>query len=198
MSLFKRFLLCLGLCFWVHSTPLLAQGTGEGGEYGSGGEYSGDGNTTGRSPASQISTVDQIATRLSTISALCSKSGGYAVDCLAERLEAIEKDASTMGGYSDMRQILRETAEELRLLARSNRDPSKPRARLQNDDGDVSSRPLVTVAPSRRRSTQAQALKVLQNAETKLLRSSTQSADRASQYRQVAQALGSNKVLLRS
>ncbi|WP_281954529.1 hypothetical protein [Pseudophaeobacter arcticus] len=129
---------------------------------------------------------------------LCAKSGGFVVDCLAERIETLVLDASDLHGHNEMKQILRDTAEELRLLARANSDPAGPRARITSNDGQRSTRPLVAVTPSRRSSAHRQAIAILEEAETKLLRSSTQSAARASQYQQVANALGSNKVLLRS
>lgn len=191
----------LGCCLLLLSPPVSAQETGgsEGNSSGySGGNSSGGGTTTGRSPATRISTVPQVVTRLGQMQALCVGSGAYVVDCLAERIEAIEADASNMAGYNEMHQILQQAAKELRVLARNNRDPLQPRAKLSSKDGQLSSRPLVAVAPSRRRAAQTQAVKILQEAETKLLRSSTQSVERANQYRQVAQALGSNKVLLRS
>lgn len=189
----------LAMFVWV--TPLVAQETGDddsgSSDYGYDAEET-DGDTTGQSPTTQITTITQVAPRLASVSALCAASGGYLADCMAERIEALTKDASKMGGYDEMQQILKETAEELRLLVRENQDPSRPRARLVAADGQSSSRPLVAVAPDRIESTHAQAIRILEEAETRLLRSATGSTERANQYRQVAEALGSNKVLLRS
>lgn len=189
-------------------SPLAAQETGDTGsdtsdyggysEYGSEENEEGEGNPTGRSPTSRVSSVPQIASRLGQAPALCNGSAGFVVDCLAERLEAVIADATQMGGHDEMKQILSDTAEELRQLARDNSDPNQPRARLRSADGQYSSRPLVSIAPEKRASSYQQALVILEEAETRLLRSSTQSAARASQYQQLAQALGSNKILLRS
>jgi hypothetical protein len=129
---------------------------------------------------------------------MCSAAGAYVVDCLAERLQTLSLDAARLQGHREMKQILRDTAEELRLLVRENSDRTAPRARINSPDGQRSARPLVAVPSRRRPSVNRQAIAILEEAETQLLRSSAQSAARASQYQQVAAALGSNKVLLRS
>lgn len=199
----KPLLPIFGFCFLLLAAPLYAQETGDDDDSESdfSSDYSApetDGDPTGRSPETQVTTISEIAPRLGSASALCAGGGGYLADCLAERIEALSKDASKMAGHDEMRQILKETAEELRLLVRENRDIAKPRARLRGADGQSSSRPLVAVAPDRIESTHAQAVRILEEAETRLLRSANQSAERANQYRQIAEALGSNKVLLRS
>lgn len=186
------------------TAPLSAQETGDTGSdgYGDSPESEpvspGEGTSTGRSPTTQVTSVPQLSTRLSQSTALCTGAGGYTVDCLAERIETLLLDADKLNGNSEMKQILRETAEELRLLVRENSNPNAPRALLSSADGQRSARPLVAVPPQRRESVHRQAIAILEEAETQLLRSSTQSAARASQYQQVAAALGSNKVLLRS
>ncbi|OIQ32650.1 MAG: hypothetical protein BM559_10885 [Roseobacter sp. MedPE-SWchi] len=129
---------------------------------------------------------------------MCSAARNYVADCLAERLETLSQDAAALHGHRELKQILRETAEELRLLVRENSDRNAPRAGIRSPDGQRSARPLVAVPSSRLPSVHRQAIAIIEEAETQLLRSSTQSAARASQYQQVAEALGSNKVLLRS
>lgn len=194
-KLLRFALSCIGVVFLALAYPVTAQETGD-----SQSGYSGDpsGSPTGRSPSTQVASVPQLATRLSQMKNLCTATGGYVVDCLAERIETLGLDAANMNGHTELKQILRETAEELRLLARANSDKTAARARISSNDGQRSARPLVAVTPERRASAQRQAIAILEEAETKLLRSSTQSAARASQYQQVAAALGSNKVLLRS
>ena len=187
-------------------SPLAAQETDDSSsdtsDYGGYADYDSEeesaGSPSGRSPTTRVSSVPQIASRLGQAPALCNGSAGFVVDCLAERLEAVVADAAQMGGHEEMKQILSDTAKELRQLARDNSDPAQPRARLRSADGQYASRPLVSIAPEKRASSYQQALVILEEAETRLLRSSTQSAARASQYQQLAQALGSNKVLLRS
>ena len=181
------------------AAPVSSQETGDTGSYGSDNSGpSGEGAPTGRSPATQVTTLAQLSTRISQMKTMCTAAGSYVADCLAERLATLSQDASGLHGHKELKQILRDTAEELRLLVRENSDGDAPRARISSADGQRSTRPLVAVPPSRRPSVHRQAIAILEEAETQLLRSSTQSAARASQYQQVAAALGSNKVLLRS
>ncbi len=180
------------------AVPASAQETGGTGSYGGDTGPSDHGSPTGRSPTTQVTTVPQLSTRLAQMKTMCAAAGSYVADCLAERLATLSLDAARLDGHSEMKQILRETAEELRLLVRKNSDPEAPRARINSADGQRSARPLVAVPASRRPSVHRQAIAIIEEAETQLLRSSTQSAARASQYQQVAEALGSNKVLLRS
>ena len=196
----KTMFACVGVVLLFMVGPVSAQSTGESGGYGTEPDPAPDGgvSSTGRTAATQVSSVPQLSTRISQMKSLCTDSGGFVVDCLAERIETLVLDASDLHGHKEMKQILRDTAEELRQLARANSDRTAPRARITSPDGQRSTRPLVAVTPSRRSSAHRQAIAILEEAETKLLRSSAQSAARASQYQQVANALGSNKVLLRS
>lgn len=197
----SRFFLSYAAAFLIVTAgPIAAQMTSgeETGSYGSEPSPEAEGTSTGRSPTTQVSSVAQLTTRLSQMKSMCSGSGEFVVDCLAERIQALGLDATNLNGHREMKQILEDTAEELRLLVRANSDRTAPRAKITSKDGQRSSRPLVAVAPDQRAQVQRQAIAILEEAETKLLRSSTQSAARASQYQQVAEALGSNKVLLRS
>ncbi len=192
----KTILGCVGGLLLIISSSVSAQVTGDSGSYGS--DPANEGTPTGRSPATQVTTVTELSTRISQMKTMCTAAGSYVADCLAERLATLSQDASGLHGHKELKQILRDTAEELRLLVRENSDRNAPRARISSADGQRSTRPLVAVPPSRRPSVHRQAIAILEEAETQLLRSSTQSAARASQYQQVAAALGSNKVLLRS
>lgn len=145
-----------------------------------------------------VTSLAQITTQLSDAGSLCGN-GAYAVDCLAERLETLTKDMRGLREYDDVRVILEDTAKDLRQIATDNRDPDVPSARLARPDLDLrSNRPLVPVAPAKQAQAIAAAIDVLEEAETKLLRSASQSVARSNQYQKIAAALGSNKVLLRS
>ncbi|PCJ07731.1 MAG: hypothetical protein COB16_09875 [Rhodobacteraceae bacterium] len=142
---------------------------------------------------------DQVVARLNSISALCEGADIYVIDCLAERLETLEREMSGLVGFGDARRIFRDTAAQLRAITQNNLDPNQPRARMQSRDGRLrSARPLTAVTPARKRQAISQAVAVLAEAETQLLRSGEASSRRAVQYQQIAAALGSNKVLLRS
>ncbi|MEX5580053.1 hypothetical protein [Pseudophaeobacter sp. A-200-2] len=195
-----RYLIILTL---VLASPVTAQetgGTGEGTYGGSEGSYGGEATTSlGLSAANRVATPQQVVVRLNAIREFCSDSGAYLVDCMAERMEQLSVGMSGLSGYQDVRKTLGQTAGELRKIARDNRDPQAPRARVQHGDPRLkSSRPLVAVASDRKRQAAAAAISALEEAETILLRSAAQSTARAVQYQQIAAALGSNKVLLRS
>lgn len=141
----------------------------------------------------------EIVTRLEDIEGRCRAVGGYTTDCLAERLEVLEKEMSGLAGYADARNIIRDTAAQLRQITQDNLDLDRPKARIESRDGSFrSSRPLSAVSPAQKQQVIAQTLAVLNEAETRLLRSAAASTGRAVQYQQIAAALGSNKVLLRS
>lgn len=140
-----------------------------------------------------------IPARLAAVNSQCLGADVYVVDCLAERLEVLERDMSGLVGFSDARRIFRDTAVQLRAVTQNNVDTDRPKARLQARDGSFrSTRPLTPVDANRKRQAIAQAVAIIAEAETQLLRSAETSARRSVQYQQIAAALGSNKVLLRS
>ena len=140
-----------------------------------------------------------IPSRLTDISSQCRTGHPYVIDCLTERLEVLEKDMISLVGFSEARDILRDTAAQLRAVTESNIDADQPRARVSSGDGSFrSTRPLTAVDPARSQQALSQAAAILAEAETRLLRSAESSSRRSVQYQQIAAALGSNKVLLRS
>jgi hypothetical protein len=127
----------------------------------------------------------------------------YAVDCLAERLEAVARTLPTSGPLAETRQVLSDTSSKLASLARSNADPAKPRQTFAAPSMPrpvATTRPLTPVAPAAQAEVNAAAVAILDQAETLLLRSSaTEVASAAApEIERIAAAIGSNKVLLRS
>ena len=140
-----------------------------------------------------------ISSRLTDINSQCRGADVYIVDCLAERLEVLERDMSGLVGFTDARRIFRDTAVQLRAVTQNNVDSDRPKARIQTRDGSFrSTRPLTPVDAAKKRQAIAQAVAIIAEAETQLLRSAETSARRSVQYQQIAAALGSNKVHLRS
>jgi len=181
------------------SQPAWTQTSGSDGQ--SDGYSSGDGGHDGpdNDNLSGLRDPNQIVARLTEISNLCQGADIYVVDCLAERLETLENDMSGLVGFGDARRIFRDTSAQLRAITQNNLAPDRPKARMVSHDGNLrSARPLSAVAPARKRQAISQAVAVLAEAETRLLRSAEASAGRALNYQQIAAALGSNKVLLRS
>ena len=124
----------------------------------------------------------------------------YVVDCLAERLGVIADQVPEGSDYTAFNEVLSDTSRKLETLARSNRDMAKPRGRAKTG-GETpisTTRPLTPVDAQRTAEINRQARAILESAETVLLRSGGQSRESQSQYRQLAQAVGSTTVLLRS
>jgi hypothetical protein len=123
----------------------------------------------------------------------------YAVDCLAERMQAAAEAMPATGDYAEARAALLSGAARLNALARANADPAKPRVSAQTADGGLSTtRPLVPVRPEQLAAVTAQAQAIVDETETLLLRSAESSAARKVHYERIAAAVESNKVLLRS
>ncbi len=155
-------------------------------------------------PAGQFGSsqfVTSILGSLAGIKALCGGLGdtSYRVDCLAERLDAVSSDIPEGTDYDEVRSVLQDTSAKLEQLAKSNQDRSKSRINVAStaEGGGATTRPLVAVDAGRLAMVNQQAEAILEEARTILLRSSG-SKERQSQFTRIAQAIDSNKVLLRS
>ena len=152
-----------------------------------------------RDGAGQLNDPDEIASYLNQLADLCDGADIYLIDCLAERFETLERGVAGLDGYRDAQLIFRETAQSLRAITQEHLDEQSSRVRIRSQDGTLSSsRPLSAITTAQRRTALSQAAAVLARAETQLLRSAETSGHRSLQYQQIAAAVGSNKVLLRS
>ena len=137
------------------------------------------------------SVTNQVAKPLEGSPGECRAAGAaYEVSCLAA---AFKKAAARTGGrpdYNDAEKALREAAKALENLAKANADPKAPRKRGRN--GRYTAVKAGAVAAVKK-----EALKIVQETETKLLRSSG-SGKRKVHYQRIAAAVGSTKVILRS
>lgn len=129
---------------------------------------------------------------------LCSSLGAeYRIDCLADGLKAAAGTLPSNGEYKAARASMKKASSDLRKIARKYRDKSKK---------DVS-----TGRTTRWRGTKASAVKieklavanrearaVIQEAETRILRSGENSGKRRVHYQKIARAVGSTKRILRS
>ncbi|MGB3246931.1 MAG: hypothetical protein WBB25_20535 [Sulfitobacter sp.] len=124
----------------------------------------------------------------------------YLVDCVGVQLELIARSMPKTGDYSEAREILADASKKLRTLVTENRAPDKPRVRVTGtiNSSRVTSKPLNAVRADRIKEVNLQAADILEEAETKLLRSAAASDRRLIAYAQMAKAVGSNKTLLRS
>lgn len=156
----------------------------------------------GVQPGLNAGTTAAMVSSLNNATAFCSglSAGEYVIDCLSEQLEAISRQYAGIEGYGDAQKAIADAAQQLHQIARDNRSSNKNKARFrsQNPDGPKTSRPLTPVDSANLSSAVTQALTVIQSTETLLLRSSETSIERSAQFQQIAEAVGSNKVLLRS
>ncbi len=124
----------------------------------------------------------------------------YRVDCLAERLGVVADGIPADSDYGDVQAVLKETSRKLNDLARANRDRNRSAARAARG-GDATSerttRRLVPVSPGAFASVNQQATAILEETQTVLLRSAD-TPNQLAQYSRIAEAVGSNKVLLRA
>lgn len=127
-------------------------------------------------------------------------SGEYAIDCLGDAFEKIAQDMPQTGDYAEAQAAIAQAGRKLRALARENASTELPSGVIRSTgaDGTASNTPLVPVRTETLAQTNAAALLIIEEAETILLRSAANSAVRKTHYEQIASAVGSNKVLLRS
>ncbi len=143
-----------------------------------------------------------IASSLAAVRAFCGEldDDSYKVDCLAERLGDIARNIPKGSDYAEVRQILKDTSDQLADLVRANRDPNGVRGRAvsKGENPVTTSRRLTPVDPGALADVNRQASTILDNTQTLLLRSAESTESKALQYSRIAEALGSSKVLLRS
>ncbi|MDX2484775.1 MAG: hypothetical protein QNK42_14050 [Pseudodonghicola sp.] len=128
--------------------------------------------------------------------------GEFVIDCLAERLDDVNRRMAGTSGYEDVRAVLDQTTRDLNRIARDNRAAGQQPKRFRSKDADGTvtrtRRALVPVDPTRQQAAVTQALAVISEAETRLLRSGSAGTASGAQFQRIAAAVGSNKVLLRS
>lgn len=154
-------------------------------------------------PLPQVATpqaTTQIVTQLNVATEFCSAIGSaaYVVDCLSERLAVIEQALPQTGEYAEAREAIGLASRGLRLLVDENPSADLPDgvARSSGPEAQESTRPLRAVSTESLEETLLAAANIIEEAETVLLRSSASPEE--IHYQRVAEAMGSNKVLLRS
>ncbi|UWQ78323.1 hypothetical protein K3725_13490 [Leisingera sp. S132] len=139
---------------------------------------------------------------LTAARAFCGSTGDSSlqVDCLSERLEAAVGGIPKGSDYEEVREVLQDTSQQLKRLARQNRDPNRGRVTVTSstDPAQTTNRPLTPVSDAALAAVNQEAARILDDAATVLLRSAEAAQERQTQYAQIAAAIDSNKVLLRS
>lgn len=146
--------------------------------------------------------LQELVSGLNAVRSFCGglQDEAFQVDCLAERLEKISGEIPEGTDYEEVRTVLKQTADKVERLVRDNRDSSKARINmsLAQTPSDKTLRPLTPIKMARQTAVNREAAAILEEATTILLRSAASAQERSNQYTQIASALGSNKVLLRS
>ena len=153
------------------------------------------------SPAASPTNTQTIVSLVESISQTCRPvDAAYRVDCVASELKVVAEQLPDTGDYNEARKILEDAADDLEDLARRNIDRTQPRVRvkLPPESGRPVTEALAAVKPDVVAETNAAAIEILDNTTTILLRSAENSESRAIHYQQIAEAVDSNKVLLRS
>lgn len=122
----------------------------------------------------------------------------YRIDCLRKRLLDIARRIPPGAAYKDARQIIARASERLGSIQGRYIDS---RIQRQRSRGNARLRERQVYSAIKRESlnkAMAEAARVIDEAQTQLLRASENSEKRANHYRQIAAAVGSTKVLLRS
>lgn len=129
-------------------------------------------------------------------------SKAYRIDCLAVQYKRIADGIERGGENERIREAFLTASQKLERIVEANVDtvtpPIQPRITVQGQQPWTSPRPLRPIAPEKQAVADRAAAVVVQELETKLLRSSENSDRRKDLFVKVADAVDSNKVLLRS
>ena len=133
---------------------------------------------------------------------ICSslEDGSYAPDCVRDRIETLAASLPSTGDYAPVKEVLEQAAQKLDGVVRRNRAPAKPRASVRTvvRGTPVQTAPLRPVRAEAVETALESTVAILDEAQTQLLRSSANSDRRQVHYQNIATAIGSNKILLRS
>lgn len=136
------------------------------------------------------------------INAARAECGGYdpvyRIDCLRQRLADIARRIPSGPAYSQARQIVGRAASQLGRIQGSISDQKAPRKRSRGNARLKEAKVYTAARRDKLNKAMEQARQVIAEAETQLLRAGENSEKRAGHYQQIAAALGSTKVLLRS
>ncbi len=124
----------------------------------------------------------------------------YRIDCIRVYFLQLSRELPRTGDYAPVRAALAKAAADLDVIVRQNRDPSAPllRPRLNGKPAAPLLPPIRAVRPEAAARALRQAEAVIEETATVLLRSTENSERRTAHYQQIAAAIGSTKVLLRS
>jgi hypothetical protein len=176
-----QFAVLTAVVFAAGQVPTASLGGGEGGDGGYGGAAASHGLSSATT-RSVVRTLTRGASRCG------SQPWIYRYDCYRWVYKRAADQLTGNPAYSEAHKVMVQVERSLETAVNKNRDPSKP----------VRRRALETykpIKPSAIPAVKRAADKALTNAETRLLRSPS---NKQEHYARIAQAVNSNKVLLRS
>jgi hypothetical protein len=163
-----------------------------------GGSSSGsDGGPQGISPAA----TDRFAKMFLDTTAFCRQLDiRYRIDCLYARFRMIAQSLPLTGDYAALRAALIKAANRLEDVVDSYEDPAGPKVspRLKSQPAAQRMRPLSPIRPEKQAVANRVATEVVTELSAVLLRSSSGSERRQLAFQEIAAAVDSTKVLLRS
>lgn len=138
----------------------------------------------------------------------------YRVDCIGERIGAVADALPATPETAEVKTVLDRASRRIEAVVRSARDTTKPEISARAPQPAPTpnatpaqtpplvpletTRPLVPVKPEEQAEVEEAAAEIIEEAQTTLLRSAEESAERAAAYLMIIAALESNKTLLRS
>lgn len=124
----------------------------------------------------------------------------YRIDCIRFYFRQIADELPQTGEYAPVREALARAADQLDAIVRQNGDPTAPavRPRLNGKPAAPRLPPIRALRPGTEVRAERAAQAVIDEAATVLLRSTENSERRMAHYQQIAMAIRSTKVLLRS
>lgn len=123
----------------------------------------------------------------------------YRIDCLRVEFREIARTLPRTGDYALAGQALTSAADRLERIVKSNADSTRPKiSPTPLKPAAKRIQPLIAVKPSAVRAASVAATKVIADTATILLRSTENSERREVSYQEIAQAIDSTKILLRS
>lgn len=124
----------------------------------------------------------------------------YRIDCLRQGLNNVAKRIPAGGDYARARSLIQRASGKLNGIVRQHADSSAPK--IESEPGAnrrfPAKRRYTAVKKTELKVAMQKANAVIDELRTELLRSSENSEKRLQHYQQVATAIGSTKVLLRS
>jgi hypothetical protein len=163
---------------------------------------SGGGTQTRYDASSAAALTTAVLADFTAAIAFCGAIDGneYTVDCLSERLSFIAEKLPNDGDFAEMRSVIADASQQLGAIAGQSPSATLP-SRVLSAGGETpitTTRPLRPVATETLAANLAAADAIIAEAQVTLLRSTSNSEERAISYQQVAAIVGESRVLLRS